>query len=756
LASSLEEIVEELEAFDYVQTYRKLDLVKPYAKQKLFFDLGATKRERMLGAGNQQGKCTGYSSLIEHPDGSKTCAGDLYWRGTPFQVMAWNGRKCVPRTVTHCIMKPPEPLVRLWLSSGDWFDCALNHRVLCDDGWHYVGRLLECVPSLPPSKPARDQSIRLSSARRWRKRVAGWLARCCSGFHSCDARLLPASVCDLDAPTSRDDALRRSYVLCGLDAQARTQTSSSDLFLIAGYGLPSSWYARCRCAVQSAVFLVRAAYRTAPHTTRSRQTVQRLSTAARVLFRSLVGAFQGRSAALVSPGTAGNKIVCYQQIGIQEVYDFTVPGLENYVTAGMVHHNTWGGAVETAYHLTGLYPPWWAGRRFHKPVSAWCAGVTGTLVRDGPQKLLCGKAGVTDEWGTGLIPKSLLLDKSTARGVTDAIDTLQIKHVSGGISTLVFKSYEAGREKFQSATLDFIWLDEEPPIEIYTECLARFAATAGMLYMTFTPLKGRSNVVLRFMEEPSADRDFVIMTILDAEHIKPEDRQKIIDSYPVHEREARVNGVPMMGSGRIFTVSEEMIREPLIERIPSHWTKLWSIDFGIGHPFAAVLMLWDKDNDVLHVHHCFKMADGLPINHAAAMKPLGANVPVAWPHDGTQREKGTGESLSSLYKKQGLRTLGEHATWPDGGISTEAGILEMQERMSTGRLKVASHLSEWFEEFRFYHRKDGLIVRVRDDIMSATRIGVMAKRYGQPVALGSELRKRRQDVLATGLDFPLF
>jgi len=274
--------------------------------------------------------------------------------------------------------------------------------------------------------------------------------------------------------------------------------------------------------------------------------------------------------------------------------------------------------------------------------------------------------------------------------------------------------------------------------------------------MTFTPLKGRSNVVLRFMEEPSADRDFVIMTILDAEHIKPEDRQKIIDSYPVHEREARVNGVPMMGSGRIFTVSEEMIREPLIERIPSHWTKLWSIDFGIGHPFAAVLMLWDKDNDVLHVHHCFKMADGLPINHAAAMKPLGANVPVAWPHDGTQREKGTGESLSSLYKKQGLRTLGEHATWPDGGISTEAGILEMQERMSTGRLKVASHLSEWFEEFRFYHRKDGLIVRVRDDIMSATRIGVMAKRYGQPVALGSELRKRRQDVLATGLDFPLF
>jgi hypothetical protein len=48
--------------------------------------------------------------------------------------------------------------------------------------------------------------------------------------------------------------------------------------------------------------------------------------------------------------------------------------------------------------------------------------------------------------------------------------------------------------------------------------------------------------------------------------------------------------------------------------------------------------------------------------------------------------------------------------------------------MKTGRLKVFAHLSEWFEEFRLYHRKDGLIVKERDDLLSATRIALMMLR----------------------------
>lgn len=403
---------------------------------------------------------------------------------------------------------------------------------------------------------------------------------------------------------------------------------------------------------------------------------------------------------------------------------------ERLLMAGNQLGKTEAGAYEVACHLTGIYPDWWVGRKWDRPVKFWFAGETSLLARDVLQKKLCGEPGVDVAFGTGMIPKELFVDKpSLARGITDAYDTIQVRHKSGGISVGRFKSYEQGRTKFQGETLDGVWLDEEPDIDIYSEALTRVTATKGMVFVTFTPLKGMSQVVRRFLSEPSDDRGYVTMTIEDAEHIAPEERKRIIDGYQQHEREARANGVPMLGSGRIFQVSEEQIREELPQP-PSHWPRLWGIDFGIGHPFGAALLAWDRDADALHVLHAFRMKDSRPIDHARAMKPFG-EIPVAWPRDGTNREASSGSPLSKLYKAEGLKMLDDHATWPDGGISTEAGVQEMGDRMATGRFKVAAHLAEWFEEFRTYHRKDGLIVKLNDDILSATRIAVMMKRYAR-------------------------
>ncbi len=276
--------------------------------------------------------------------------------------------------------------------------------------------------------------------------------------------------------------------------------------------------------------------------------------------------------------------------------------------------------------------------------------------------------------------------------------------------------------------------------------------------MTFTPLKGRSSVVMRFLEEQSPDRGTVMMTIDDAEHIPQEEKDRIIAGYLPHEREARARGIPMIGSGRIFQTPEEALVEPPLEYIPGHWPKIWGIDFGIDHPFAAVLLIWDRDNDVIHIHQALRVSGQLPIMHAAAMKPIGAGVPVAWPHDGHVREKTSGESIKDVYKRHDLWMLAEHATWPDGGISTEAGILEMRERMETGRFKVARQLNEWFEEYRFYHRKaDGQINKIKDDLLSATRIGLMMKRYAKTVQLGGyRARMEASSGIAHGTNFDLF
>lgn len=445
----------------------------------------------------------------------------------------------------------------------------------------------------------------------------------------------------------------------------------------------------------------------------------------------------------------------------QDFFDLGSAKRERLLMAGNQLGKSEAGAFECACHLTGEYPDWWLGRKFPRPVKGWAAGETSLVVRDVQQKKLCGEPGVDSSFGTGYIPKSCFIDKpSLARGVTDAYDTIQVQHktngIEDGVSILRFKSYEQGRQKMQGETLDFFWGDEEPPADIYSEMLTRITATRdGLGYITFTPLKGMSEVVLRYLNEKSPDRAVTTMTIEDALHIPAEERAKIIAGYPAHEREARARGVPMLGSGRIFQVSEENISEPIIDNVPLHWAKLWGIDFGIGHPFAAVLIAWDKDNDVIHVLHAVRMSDLLPINHAAAMKPIAASVPVAWPQDGTER-RDDGLPLSNQYKTQGLIILPTHATHADGSVSTEAGIIEMQNRMMTGRFKVAAHLSQWFEEFRLYHRKDGMIVKLHDDIMSATRVAVMMRRFARPVALGGMRTKRKGSGIAQGVDFNPF
>jgi len=164
---------------------------------------------------------------------------------------------------------------------------------------------------------------------------------------------------------------------------------------------------------------------------------------------------------------------------------------------------TWGvGGYETALHLTGRYPDWWEGRRFEHPIEAWAAGDTGEPTRDIVQHALMGPMG---EMGTGLIPLAAIQGEPTKRSApTGAMDTARIKHASGGTSRLSFKSYDQGRRKFQGTAKHLIWLDEEPPADVYTECVTRTMTTRGLVLCTFTPLEGMTDVALMYWQEQQA------------------------------------------------------------------------------------------------------------------------------------------------------------------------------------------------------------------------------------------------------------
>lgn len=413
--------------------------------------------------------------------------------------------------------------------------------------------------------------------------------------------------------------------------------------------------------------------------------------------------------------------------------------------AGNQLGKTIAGGFEAALHATGRYPDWWQGRRFDRATIAWVAGVTGESTRDNPQRVLMGRSG---SHGTGSIPADAIIETTSARGVADLLDSVKIRHVSGGTSLISFKSYEKGREKWQGETLDWVWFDEEPDEEIYTEGLTRTQATGGPVWLTFTPLLGMSNTVKRFLVNSNKDRHVTTMTIDDAEHYTPEERERIIASYPEHEREARARGVPTLGSGRVFPIAEETIKEPQ-PQIPAHWPRICGLDFGWDHPTAAVWVAWDRDANVVHIYDCYRQKEQTPVVHAAAVNARGKWIPVAWPHDGLQHDKGSGVQLADQYRQQGVNMLAEKVTFSDGSNGVEAGIMDMLDRMKTGRFKVASHLNDWWEEFRLYHRKDGQIVKEGDDLMSATRYALMALRHasGDNSALASLIDYRMPGVV---------
>jgi hypothetical protein len=285
-------------------------------------------------------------------------------------------------------------------------------------------------------------------------------------------------------------------------------------------------------------------------------------------------------------------------------------------------------------------------------------------------------------------------------------------------------------------------MDEEPPLDIYTEALTRANATGGVVYITFTPLLGMSLVVRRFISpEPNdpaqAFRTVVKMTIADALHYTEQERAAIIASYPPHERKARAQGVPLMGKGMVFPVDEDTIKcDPF--PLPRHYAHIIGVDFGWDHPFAAVHMAYDRDSDIVYVCKNIRVREQTPVQHAAAIR-MWADcnwAPIAWPHDGLQHDKGSGVSLAAQYQAQGLNMLPDKATFPDGGNGLEAGVQAMLDRMRTGRLKVFSTCMEWFEEFRMYHRAprktDPTVVEIvkrDDDVLSASRYGVMMLRF---------------------------
>ena len=412
------------------------------------------------------------------------------------------------------------------------------------------------------------------------------------------------------------------------------------------------------------------------------------------------------------------------------------------MTANQIGKSTIGAYI-TAVHLTGLYPEWWEGRKYEKRLYAWAAGVSNDTTRDIMQTELFGLAEDDEAFGTGMVPLDCIGDKTRRRGATgNTYDSVMVAWhdkygKKQGWSRIGFKSYEMGEEKFFGRPVDLIWLDEQPPSNIYTQCITRTVATQGDVVMTFTPEQGVTPVVHQFMHERKPGQFLLQASWDDAPHLDEETKEQLLAQYPPHERELRSRGIPVFGSGLVFPIPEGDITCDYFS-IPDEWPRIAGLDFGWDHPTAAVWVAWDKQSDVMYVYDEYTLAKQTPLVHTAAIRERPNFIPVAWPRDGLQSDKGSGISLADQYRAQGCNLLPTFFTNPlsiadtgKGNQNIEPGIMEMIHRFETGRLKVFPHLVEWFKEFRAYHRKDGKIEPIRDDLMSATRYAVQSmERWG--------------------------
>lgn len=390
------------------------------------------------------------------------------------------------------------------------------------------------------------------------------------------------------------------------------------------------------------------------------------------------------------------------------------------------------GCFEATCHLTGIYPDWWRGIRYNKPIFMIVAGQTKENVRDIIQPKLIGRRG---DYGTGMLPRELLpAEKIVMRaGMSGAVDHCYVQHVSGGMSYLGFKSYDMGADAFMGFEADVIWLDEEPPIEIYSECAQRFRTRRPCLFITFTPLAGISEVISMFLPDYAQEYDedeyemsgraYISCAQDEVPHLTDEERSRLIANAAKHEREARKTGIPSIGAGKIYPYEESsFVIPPLVGGIPRHWPRVYGLDVGLRMT-AALWLAHDRDTDIVYGYSEHYMGETLPPIHAQAIKARGVYIPGMIDPSARNRNPADAQRLMDIYtdkeKGLGLRLRkAENTVW--------TGITECQNRIETGRFKLYNTCTYFITEFRLYRRdKNGKIVKQKDHLMDAWRYAMM-------------------------------
>ena len=399
---------------------------------------------------------------------------------------------------------------------------------------------------------------------------------------------------------------------------------------------------------------------------------------------------------------------------------------------------TYTGCFIDACHLTGDYPDDWDGHKFTHPPLIWILGYSGEKIRDLLQSPIFGTYS-NGELSGGLINKELIADAIPMLGTSRSVREVKVRHKSGGFSRCQFWSYTQGQHALMGDSVDWYHIDEEPKdATIYPQVITRTATgdkgNGGRGILTFTPENGRTELVVKLMDDPSPTQYMQRASWDDAKHLTEEVKEALLSQFPPWQRDMRTKGLPLLGTGLIFDLD---IEQAVCKRFecPNHWLVINGMDFGWDHPQAHIQLWIDLDEDVVYVAHAVKMRKTEPFRAWHEVKSWAKDVPTAWPLDGLQSEKRGGTTQKSYYEDEGWTMLDDHATWEGvpkgvGNTSVEHGLVEIYNRIKSGKLKIFEHLNDLKQEFLQYHRNERQgIVKINDDLLDALRYAYMMRRY---------------------------
>lgn len=234
--------------------------------------------------------------------------------------------------------------------------------------------------------------------------------------------------------------------------------------------------------------------------------------------------------------------------------------------------------------------------------------------------------------------------------------------------------------------------------------------------MAIDPLRRYKNT-----QEASAARPRLIVTCTwdQVPHLGAAEKVRLLTTYPEYQKDARSKGVPSLGAGSIYRVPESDIKVTPFP-IPAHWPRGYGFDVGWNRTAAAFGAL-DRETDTIYLYAAHYRAHAEPSVHSDAIRALagtwmkGRIDPAA-----RGRSQEDGQKLISIYREKGL-LLGE------ADHAVESGIQAVYERLSTGRLKIFASLSDFFMEYRLYHRDEsGQIVKKHDHLLDAVRYLILS------------------------------